>query len=546
MKTRRVKFKPYHQNQGMLLPPSFDELIPEHHPVRVVSQIIDQINLDPIIRKYKTGGCSSYHPRMLLKVLVYGYLSNIYSSRKLEAAVKENIFFIWLAGMEQPDHNTINRFRTDRLKGMIKKVFSQVVVLMASQGHLDLQKVYTDGTKIEANANRYTFVWGKNIKAQKERIIRQLEELWQYTQQVAQEELKDVEPIQFDQMDPEEVRRTIQQIDQALKDKPVPPKIKQKVRNAKKDWPDRFDKYQQQEKTLGDRNSFSKTDPDATFMRLKEDHMNNGQLKPAYNVQISTNNQMIANFSIHQNLADTSTLTSHLESFKQQYGFMPKELTADAGYGSEENYEYLDQHQIEAFVKYNYFYLEQHKGDKAKPAFHVDNLYYNPQQNCFYCPMGQKMAFLENIKKVSLGGYERTVSRYQAQNCKGCPLHGPCHNAAENRIVDVSHRLTELKAKARDRLLSEKGLVHRSQRPIDVEPVFGMIKHNRGFRRFLLKGLDKVTIEFGLLALAHNMKKLALKANFWPIFEKIAQQIRCLIESLAKTDREKLELLACH
>jgi transposase len=546
MKTRRVKFKPYQQNQGMLLPPSFDEMIPEHHPVRVVSQVIDQINLDPIIRKYKTGGCSSYHPRMLLKVLVYGYLSNIYSSRKLEAAIKENIFFIWLAGMEQPDHNTINRFRTDRLKGMIKKVFSQVVVLMASQGHLDLQKVYTDGTKIEANANRYTFVWGKNIKAQKERIIRQLEELWQYTQQVAQEELKDVEPIQFDQMDPEEVRRTIQQIDQALKDKPVPTKIKQKVRNAKKDWPDRFDKYQQQEKTLGDRNSFSKTDPDATFMRLKEDHMNNGQLKPAYNVQISTNKQIITNFSIHQNLADTSTLKSHLESFKHQYGFMPQELTADAGYGSEENYEYLDQHQIEAYVKYNYFYLEQQKGDKAKPPFHVDNLYYNPQQNCYYCPMGQKMAFLENMKKVSLGGYERTVSRYQAQNCKGCPLHGPCHNAVEDRIVDVSHRLTELKAKARDRLLSEKGLVHRNQRPIDVEPVFGMIKHNRGFRRFLLKGLDKVTIEFGLLALAHNMKKLALKANFWPIFEKIAQQIRRLIGSLAKTDRKKLELLVCH
>jgi hypothetical protein len=245
-------------------------------------------------------------------------------------------------------------------------------------------------------------------------------------------------------------------------------------------------------------------------------------------------------------LADTSTLKSHLDSFKQQYGFMPQELTADAGYGSEENYEYLDQNQIEAFVKYNYFYLEQHKGDKAKPPFHVDNLYYNAQQNCFYCPMGQKMTFLENIKKVSLGGYERTVSRYQAQNCKGCPLHGPCHNAIEDRIVDVSHRLNELKARTRDRLVSEKGIAHRSQRPIDVEPVFGMIKHNRGFRRFLLKGLDKVTIEFGLLALAHNLKKLALKANFWPIFEKIAQQIRRLIESLAKTDRKKLELLACH
>ena len=363
-------------------------------------------------------------------------------------------------------------------------------------------------------------------------------------QQVAQEELKDVEPIQFDQMDPEEVRKTILQIDQALKDKPVPQKIKQKVSKAKKDWPDRFDKYQQQEKALGNRNSFSKTDPDATFMRLKEDHMNSGQLKPAYNVQISTNNQIITNFSIHQNLADTSTLKTHLESFKQQYGFMPKELTADAGYGSEENYEYLDQNHIEAFVKYNYFYLEQQKGDKARSPFHVDNLYYNPQQDCYYCPMGQKMTFLATIQKISLGGYERTVSRYQAQNCNGCPLRGLCYQAVENRIVDVSHRLNELKAKARDRLLSEKGLAHRSQRPIDVEPVFGIIKHNKGFRRFWLRGIDKVAIEFALMALAHNIKKLAVKTNFSSIFDNMLQNTCGLMDQYKILNWEKWKALA--
>ena len=158
MKTRRIKFKPYNQHQLMVLPPTFDDLIPAAHPVRVVSQVIDQTNLDPLLRKYKGGGSSSYHPRMLLKVLVYGYLCNIYSSRKLESATSENIHFMWLSGMEKPDHNTINRFRSDRLKGVIKKVFTQVVLLLVDSGHIDLQKVYTDGTKIEANANRYTFV----------------------------------------------------------------------------------------------------------------------------------------------------------------------------------------------------------------------------------------------------------------------------------------------------------------------------------------------------------------------------------------------------
>jgi transposase len=524
MKNRRVNFKPYYQNQLMALPPTFDELISPEHPARVVDQIINEIDLDPLLKKYKNTGCSSYHPRMLLKILVYGYLSNIYSSRKMESAVKENIHFMWLAGMEHPDHNTINRFRTERLKGVIKKVFCQVVLLMAENGHVDLQKIYTDGTKIEANANRYTFVWGKRIKTSRERISKQLEELWNYTQKIAAEELKDTTPTSFDKLDPEEVRKTVAQIDQALKDKPVDKKVKQKITYAKKNWTQKLKQYEQQEKILGERSSYSKTDTDATFMRMKEDHMKNGQLKPAYNIQISTNDQIIANFSIHQNPADTKTLKPHLNSYEQQYTFLPKELTTDAGYGSEENYEYLEQNNVEAYVKYNYFDKEQREKEKAKPAFHVDNLFYNKETNCYYCPMGQKMDFIETSIEKTEAGYERTLSRYQAQNCHGCPIRGACHKSNTNRTIEVSHRLNELKALARERLLSEKGRAHRSKRPVDVEPVFGILKQNKGFRRFSLRGIDKVNIEFGLLAIGHNLKKLATKLvfpNFLNSFENI-------------------------
>lgn len=508
MKSSKPRFKPYHQHQMILLPPSLDDLIPQDHPVRVISHVIDQVNLDPVIKKYKGGGCSSYHPRLLLKILVYSYLNNIYSSRKMEAAVRENIHFMWLSSMEQPDHNTINRFRCDRLKGTIKKVFAQVVMMMAESGHVDLQKVYTDGTKIEANANRYTFVWGRAIKTSKERIARQLEELWQYTQLIAAEELKDTAPTQYTPIDAEKVRQVVEQIDQALKDKDVDPKVKQKVRYARKNWPDKLSEYEKKEQQLGDRNSFSKTDPDATFMRMKEDHMLNGQLKPGYNAQISTHNQIIINYTLHQNPTDTKTLKPHLESFFENYGMMPKELTADAGYGSEENFEFMDQNQIEAYVKYNYFDKEQH--DKhAKGVFHVDNLHYNKQLDCFYCPMGQMMLFIGTKTETTEAGYQRTLSRYQAINCEGCPIRGRCHKAKGNRIIEVSHRLSELKAKARERLLSEKGLDHRKKRPVDVEPVFGAIKHNKGFRRFSLRGIENVSIEFGLLSIAHNLKKMA-------------------------------------
>ena len=509
MKTRRIKFKPYNQGQLMVLPPTFDDLIPGTHPVRIVNQVIDQINLDPLLRKYKGGGTSSYHPRMLLKVLVYGYLCNVYSSRKLESATQENIHFMWLSGMEKPDHNTINRFRSDRLKGVIKKVFSQVVLMLAESGHIDLQKVYTDGTKIEANANRYTFVWGNAIKTSKERISKQLEELWEYTQKVAAEELKDTAPTSFTSIDPEKVRETINQIDKALEDKPVPQKVKQKVRYAKNRWPEKLEEYKEQEKILGDRNSYSKTDPDATFMRMKEDYMGNGQLKPGYNVQISTNNQIIGNYSIHQDQTDTKTLQPHLLSFQKQYGFMPQELTADAGFGSEENFEFMENHLIEAFVKYNYFDKEQQADTASKGEFNPDNLYYNKSLDCYFCPMGQPMTFIGTKTLTTTTGHKITLSRYQAQNCNRCPLHGRCHKNKQNRIIEVSHRGSELRTKARDRLLSEKGKAHRKQRPVDVEPVFSMIKHNSGFKRFMLRGIDKVNVEFGLLSIAHNLKKIA-------------------------------------
>jgi transposase len=159
----KVLFKNYTPNQILLLPPSIEEMIEANHPVRVVNQVIDSINLDPLLKKYKSGGASSYHPRMMLKILVYSYLSNVYSSRKMEAGL-ENIHFMWLAGMSKPDHNTLNRFRSDRLKDVLKEVFAQVVKMFTESGHVSLQEVYTDGTKIEANAKSIYFCMGKLYK----------------------------------------------------------------------------------------------------------------------------------------------------------------------------------------------------------------------------------------------------------------------------------------------------------------------------------------------------------------------------------------------
>ena len=415
---------------------------------------------------------------------------------------------MWLSGMSAPDHNTINRFRSDRLKEVLRQVFTQVVLLLSQEGLLNIKELYTDGTRIEASANRYTFVWGKAIKTSKERIKKQLDELWQYAQNIAGSELPDTDPSDFTKIDADKVKETIKQIDEALKDKPeVSSRVKQKLNYAKKNWPSNLKKYEHQQKLLNQRSSYSKTDTDATFMRMKEDHMLNGQLKPGYNLQLSTNNQYIVNYSLHQTTADTTTLQEHTELYKHEYHATPEVITADAGYGSEENYQYLQQNNIENYVKYNYFDKEQKSKPDKKYPFKTDTLFYNENLDCYYCPMGQQMKNIGMHQTKTKTGFTATVTRYQAANCNGCPLRGICHKSKENRIIEVNHVLKKYKQQVKENLMSQKGIYHRKKRCADVEPVFANIKNNHHFKRFMLRSKPKVEIETGLLALAHNLRK---------------------------------------
>lgn len=503
-------FKDYPQGQTTLFPPSVEEMVPANHPVRIVNDVIDRLDLTILLSKYRGGGASSYHPRMLLKMIVFGYLSNIYSSRKLESCGQENIYFMWLSGMQRPDHNTLNRFRSEKLKGVIREVFIQVVEMLVDSGHVSLRRVFTDGTKIEANANRYTFVWGNAIATHRARMADQLAELWDYAESVAQEELKDQRPTSFEAIDPKKVEETIEKINNAIGKKKVKQKVRQKVSYARRNWPSKVAEYNRKEEILAGRNSYSVTDSDATFMRMKEDHMLNGQLKPGYNVQISTFQQFILHYTLHPNPTDTTTLIPHLSSFKEAYGELPAELTADAGYGSEENYLYLEGNAVDAYVKYNTFDHEHgKKRPKPKDAFKSHNLYYNPKEDAYYCPMGQKMHFIGHSTQTTKTGFRQTLSMYQAQRCTGCPLRGACHDARGERVIQANHQLNRLRGEASKRLLSERGIENRKQRPVDVEPVFGNVKHNWGFRRFSLRGKEKVEIETGLIAMAHNLKKLS-------------------------------------
>ena len=502
----KIIHKFYNQNDSLLLPPSLGELIPANHPVRVVNDILDRFDISEIESTYKAGGTSSYHPRMLLKVVVYAYLCNVYSGRQMERSLCENIHFMWLGGMNRPDFRTINRFRSERLSGgRLDNIFTKVVELLSDEGFVSLNVQYIDGTKIESVANKYTFVWKGSVEKNKAKLIEKV----RVVLSVAEEELAIEEATELpDELPQEEFERRADNILSKMDSMGIS-KGKQRrfVEKTVADSVGKLNEYDRHLDTLGRRNSYSKTDPDATFMRMKEDAMNNGQTKPGYNVQISTENQFITNYGIFHQPNDQSTLIPYLDSFVQRYGMQSKDIVADSGYGSEQNYEYMFGGGMTPYVKYNMFHAEMKRARRNNP-FLVENMFYNAVKDFYVCTMGQHLEFAYKIKDTSDLGYTSTKSVYVAKDCSRCPLRGMCYKGKTNRrTIEVNHRNNHLRAKVRELLMSEEGLMHRSRRPIEPEAVFGNIKFNHGFKRFRLKSTEKVSVEWGLVAIAHNLRK---------------------------------------
>ena len=495
------------RKQKLLLPPSLDELVPENHMVRVVDAVIERLDISDILSTYRGGGNSAFSPKMMLKVLVFAYLSNVYSSRRIEELLKRDIYFMWLSGMKRPDFRTINYYRGKRLKDGFDSVFTQVVELLHEEGFVSLKVQYIDGTKIESVANKYTFVWRGSVekydaklKAKTEALLNQIE----HNHAIENQE----NPV-AEELTAEEVTQRVERIKSKVDAENLSKEEHKVIKQIETNVVPRMKRYKEQLATMGSRNSYSKTDHDATFMRKKEDAMLNGQLKPCYNVQISTENQYITNFGIYQRPTDTLTMIDYLESFRTRYGMYSREIVADSGYGSEENYEFMFANGMTPYVKYNMFHVEQKRRYRNNP-FRVSNLFYNPDGDFYVCPMGQKMEFIRQEKRYTASGYQQTVSIYRATRCEGCPLRGQCHKSKRNRQIEVNHTLDDYKARVRELLTSEQGLKHRSNRPIEPEAVFGQIKECGKFRRFRLKGMIGVKIDFGLKALAHNLRKLAL------------------------------------
>ena len=508
----KIAFRNDNQKEILLFPPSLEEKIPATHSVRVVNTVIDNLNVDSILDSYRGGGNSCFHPRQMLKILVYAYLNNIYSSRRIEQCLQENIYYMWLGGGITPDHRTINYFRGKRLKGCFDTLFTQIVELLHKEGFVSLQVQYIDGTKIESAANKYSFVWRGSVDKYDTRLREKTDAILRDIEQVIEEDSKDT--TKDIELTTEEFSSRVERIKERMQRDGMTKQQRKQIKELDSAV-EKMAEYDHKKEVLGSRNSYSKSDEDATFMRMKEDAMLNGQLKPGYNVQISTENQFITNYGIYQRPTDTGTLIDYLESFKERYGIKSKEVVADAGYGSEQNYNYMLENEMVPYVKYNYFHKEQKRKQRNNPYLQ-QNLIYDKEQDVFICPNNKTLIHTDTYTRTTELGYESKVDKYECEDCSDCPLKKECTKARGNREIEVNHTLNEYKRQVRELLTSERGLYHRSKRPVEPEAVFGQIKDAHHFRRFRLRSLPKVNIEFGLIAMAHNLQKLAKLMNLKP------------------------------
>ena len=508
-----LHFRSYDPDQTLLFPQRIDRDIPKDDPVRILKSVIESLDLSGFKKLYHERGRSPYHPKMMLMVILYSYMNHVYSCRKIEKLLYRDIYYIWLSGYQKPDFATINRFR-NRVKNEIGHIFTLLVLILVEKGFVTLEVEYLDGTKIESKANKYTFVWRKSVERNREKLLEKIRVLLQQiNEQMAQDKAADVASLE---LTPQTLCEISKEFKEALgsapeaktKEEKAAQRGKNKMFKELERHGEKLAEYNSRLEQMEGRNSISKTDPSATFMRMKEDAMCNGQTKPGYNLQISSENQFITDFALFPNPTDTLTFIPFLGSFPGRYGRFPKRVVADSGYGSEENYRFMDEAGIEGFVKYNRFHLE-HRPRYKPDTFHPDSLYYNEEGDYYICPMGQRMSRSGTVQTRTEGGYISESACYRAIRCKGCPLRCLCYKAKANqRTIRVNHRLNAYKRKACELLTSEEGIKERGRRCIEPEAVFGQMKSNMAYRRFRHMGKDKVVMDFTFFAIAFNIKKL--------------------------------------
>jgi len=445
----------------------------------------------------------------MFKVIVYGPHCGIFSSRKLESACRRDVNFRWLLeGYTAPSKSRIAEFRQHRLQGAVEGLFCQLALALHRMGEVSFEHLFVDGTKLEANANKYSFVWQKSVsKCQIKRDAKEAVFLQQINKTYSMS-TKDIETA---------AAFLIQQVTESglvfVHGKGKRKTQLQRDTEQSADLVKKKHQYEGYQSTFKGRNSFSKSDTDATFMHMKDDHMRNSQLKPGYNVQIGVSGEYIIGVDISSERSDQLTLIPLLERMEKGLGQKHAAIVTDAGYESEENYTHLEKHEQRCFIKpQNY---EKSKSRKYRKNKHLkENMPYDAETDSYTCPVGRRIAVEYEHTRKSASEFESTVTRYQCESCAGCTLRDKCFKSKypdKNREFDVSKTFLRQRQHARDQIISQEGILLRINRSIQAEGAFAVIKEDYAFRRFLTRGTENVRTEMLLMAMGYNLFRLHCK-----------------------------------
>ncbi len=441
---------------------------------------------------------------------------------------------MWLAQGYEPSYRTINRFRVHHeVQELLRQCFVQFRCQLVKEKVIEDESIFIDGTKIEANANKFTFVWRKSVERYSTRLVEKSNQL--YEELLEHEIIPAIERDSQKELSNKELEEVVQKLDETIegydnriettqdtqkrKQLRSERKAPKQYRKKFKDFAARKQKYKQDLATLGDRNSYSKTDHDATFMRMKDDYMKNGQLKAGYNLQIATEGQYTLAYDIFPNPTDTLTLIPFLNTIEKGFFSLPSFIVADAGYGSEQNYDdVLNNRQRMPLITYSMYRKEKKKAYRNN-AFNVANWHFDQEGETFICPNGKRVNFRYTSNKTDKAGFQRTFKVYECEDCSECPLRAQCTKAKEgnNRKVYYNEKWENQKAYIREVLSEQKTGEIYGKRKIDVEPVFGFLKANLHFTRTSVRGKKKVKNELGFALMAVNLRKYTARQSHQPI-----------------------------
>ena len=514
-KSYTQKYTELNREYQLVLPFNFEVLIPEDDSVRLLSQLLEGLNYDSLYLAYSSVGRKpAVDPKILFKVLTYAYMNQIYSSRKIERACRRDINFMWLLeGAPAPDHCTIARFRKTVLGETAEDLFYQLVLLLHQQGEVAFEHLFVDGTKIEASANRYSFVWKKSILKNEARMFLRIQDSLReinvhygtefvVSSEACRQDLQAVLGFLVEQR-----RRTgtvfVHGTGKRKSDL-------QRQTELFQTYLERQTAYEKHQELLGSRNSYSKTDPDATFMRMKDDHMRNGQLKPGYNVQIGVESEYITALAIFPDCNDLHTLVPLLERVQENLSLRHRKIVADAGYESEENYTYLAEHGQECFIKpqnYERMKTRTFRQDIGRR----ENMTYDLETDAYLCHEGRPLVPVGGKKRTSSNGYVSRITLYECISCADCPVSDRCKKGTGNKQLQAGKIFMQKREQSLKRITSGEGILLRMNRSIQVEGAFGVLKNDYGFKRFLTRGKVGVMTELTLLCLAYNINKLHAK-----------------------------------